>query len=165
MSAARSQLRWDVGTGEPPKLATTQWVVSGVVGGVLLVAAILQLISFSDFRDNLNDMGLPGPTTWAVCIVLAEILGAAVFFRLRLSYLFRSVSAALAVLVAGFWFVEHLQLISNGQAEQMTSSDFFGRFLPQSPSWWTVIEVTALLLLIVWVLDLSRTAFRPTRRR
>ena len=156
MKASTGQLNWSVKAMDPPKLTSNQWAISGVVGLVLLVAAILQLISFSDFRDNLNQVGLPGPTVWAVCIILAEVWGAAAFFMLRLSYVFRAFSAALAVLVSGFWFVENLQLVAGAKAESATTSDFFGRFLTQKPGWWTVIEVTLMLFLVAWALDVAR---------
>jgi hypothetical protein len=165
MSARTTNLNWNVAVTDPPKLVTWQWWLSGLIGVVLLIAAVLQLISFSDFRDNLGQMGLPGPTAWAVCIILAEIWGAATFFRLRLSYAFRAFSVALAVLVSGFWFVEHLQLISSGKAEHMTNSNFFGRFLAQQPGWWTVIEVSVMLFLVIWFLDVARPSVNSRRRR
>jgi hypothetical protein len=165
MRATTNQFNWNVAAVDPPRLTTRQWVISGVAGALLLVTAILQLVSFADFRDYLNSAGLPGPTAWAVCIILAEIWGAAAFFKLRLSYLFRAFSATLAVLAAGFWFVENLQLVANGKGETLSSSGFFGRFLAQKPGWWTVIEVTIALFLIIWALDIARPMPASTRRR
>src|SRR4051812_324938 len=106
MTARTNKRSWNVAVNDPPRLTDREWAISAVAGVILLAAAILQLISFSDFRDNFAQAGLPGPTAWAVCVILAEIWGAASFFKLRLSYLFRSVSATLSVVAVGFWFVE-----------------------------------------------------------
>lgn len=146
---------WPVKAESPPKATPAQWAWAAVPGIVLVVMAILQLISFNDFRDTLRPMGLGVPTVWAVCIILAELWGAASFFRIRLSIGFRAVSNFLAGLVAVFWFVDNVQLTSTGAA-QMQNSDFFGRFLAQSPGWWTVLEATVLLFWVVYELALLR---------
>jgi hypothetical protein len=147
---------WPVKAVDPPVLTTAQWILAAIPGVVLLVAAILQLISFSDFTDALSAMGLPGPTAWAVCIILAELWGAAGFFKWRLSVGFRLVSYTMAVAVAGFWFVENLQLVSNGLAKQLDNSGFFGRFLAQKPGWWTVVEVSVFLFWVVYEVGLMQ---------
>jgi hypothetical protein len=147
---------WPVKATEAPALSTLEWGLAAVPAVVLLVMAILQLISFADFRDLLSSMGFAGPTVWAVCIIVAELWGAAGFFRWRLSSAFRYVSYTMAVLAAGFWFVNNLQLISTGMASKLDNSGFFGRFLPQKPSWWTVIEVTILLFWIVYKVERLR---------
>lgn len=165
MSAKKANTSgWPVKAVDAPKLSNAQWALAAVPGVLLLVAAILQLISFADFRDNLGAMGLPGPTVWAICVIIAELWGAAGFFRLRLSYGFRLVSYGMAVLAAGFWFVENLQLTSNGVGEQLSNSGFFGRFLAQSPGWWTVVEVSIFLFLVVYKVGLLRDN-QPTARR
>jgi hypothetical protein len=163
--SARSVRRsgWPVKAVDPPALTKTEWILAAVPAVVLLVAAILQLISFSDFTDALSAMGLPGPTAWAVCIILAELWGAAGFFKWRLSTGFRLVSHALAVAVAGFWFIENLQLVSNGLGAQLDNSGFFGRFLAQKPGWWTVAEVTVFLFLVVYKVGLLQNN-APTDR-
>jgi hypothetical protein len=147
---------WPVKAVDPPALTTGQWVLAGVPGIIFLLAAILQLISFSDFTNILGDMGLPGPRAWAVCIILAELWGAAGFFKWRLSTGFRMVSNALAIVAAGFWFIENLQLVSNGMASHLNNSGFFGRFLPQKPSVWTVLEVTIFLYWVIYKIALMR---------
>lgn len=161
MSAKKVQKKgwiesWPVKASAPPKLSTTHWVLSNIIGLVLLTMAILQLVSFADFRDALEATGLTGPTTWAVCVIVAELWGAAGFFQLPLSYGFRMVSNSLAVLVALFWFINNLQLVTS--ASSVTNSAFFGRFLAQEPSWWTVIEVTVLLFAVLYKVELIRNA-------
>jgi hypothetical protein len=164
MSAQRVRSSgWPVKAVAPPVLTTRQWVLAAVPGLVLLVAAILQLVSFTDFVDALDAMGLPGPTAWAVCVILAELWGAAGFFVWRLSAGFRLVSYAMAVAVSLFWFVENLQLAANGVGAQLDNSGFFGRFLAQKPSWWTVLEVTVLLFWILHKVGLMRDS-TPTVR-
>jgi hypothetical protein len=147
---------WPVRATDAPALSTLEWGLAAVPAVVLLAMAILQLISFADFRDLLQAMGFAGATAWAVCIIVAELWGAAGFFKWRLSSAFRYVSYTMAVLAAGFWFVNNLQLVSNGMASKLDNSGFFGRFLPQKPSWWTVIEVTILLYWVIYKVKLMR---------
>jgi hypothetical protein len=157
MSAQRVRTSgWPVRTVAPPVLTTGQWLFAAVPGLILLAAAILQLVSFADFVDALSAMGLPGPTAWAVCIILAELWGAAGFFRWRLSAGFRLVSYTMALAVSLFWFVENLQLVANNVGAQLDNSSFFGRFLPQQPGWWTVLEVSIFLFLVLYMIDLMR---------
>jgi hypothetical protein len=166
MSAAQTPtMEWKVRTTAPAKLSNEQWTATGLLGLVLIASAILQLVNFSDFKDSLTAMGIAGPTAWGVCIVIAELWGAAGFFKLRLSYLFRAVSAALAVLVAGFWFVENLQVISGGLNLTLTNSGFFGRFLTQKPGWWTVVEVTILLFWTLYAVGLNKEVLAMPKRK
>jgi hypothetical protein len=154
---------WPVKAVDPPALGRAQWIWAGIPGVVLLVAAVLQLVSFADFRDALSDMGLPGPTAWAVAVIVAELWGAASLFKLRLSVGFRLVSYTMALAAALFWFVENLQLISNGVGGQLNNSGFFGRFLTQKPGWWTVIEVTVLLFWVIYAVELMLDSRQTTR--
>jgi hypothetical protein len=154
---------WPVKAVAPPLLTTRQWAAAAVPGLVLLAAAITQLVSFTDFVDALRAMGLPAPTAWAVCIIVAELWGAAGFFKWRLSVGFRLVSNALAVAAGLFWFVESLQLVANDVGAQLNNSGYFGRFLAQSPGWWTVVESTLLLLWIVYEVGIMRDNTPTTR--
>jgi hypothetical protein len=157
MSAKRLRTSgWPVKAVAPPALSTTEWVLAAIPGLILFLAAVLQLISFADFRDALAAMGLPGPTAWAVVIILAELWGAAGFFRWRLSTGFRLVANTLALGAALFWFVENLQLVSSGIGSQLDNSGFFGRFLQQKPGWWTVVEVSTLLFWILYIEGIMR---------
>lgn len=80
MSAKKANTSgWPVKAVDAPKLSNAQWALAAVPGVLLLVAAILQLISFADFRDNLGAMGLPGPTVWAICVIIAELWGMPAF--------------------------------------------------------------------------------------
>jgi len=156
MSAKSVQAGWPVKAVDPPKVSSAEWGWAAVPGIILAVMAVLQIVSFADFRDLLDEMGLPGPTAWAVCAIVAELWGAVGFFKLRLSASFRLVSYTMAVLAAGFWFILNLQLVSNGMAAELDNSGFFGRFLAQQPGWWTVLEVTLLLWLVVYNVGLLR---------
>ncbi len=150
-----AKLSWNVEAMEPPRLSNTQWNMTGLLGVLLIVMAILQLISFGSFKDWFAQVELAGPAVWAVVVILAELWAAAAFFKLRLSPLFRMVSSGLALLVAGFWFVENLQLIAGGAAGQLPSSGFFGRYLTQSPGWWTAVEVSLLFFWTVYAAGLT----------
>jgi hypothetical protein len=157
MSAKRTgRSGWPVKAVDPPVLTTGQWLLAAIPAVVLLVAAILQLVSFTDFNDALSAMGLPGPTAWAVCIILAELWGSAGLFKWRLSIGFRLVSYTMALGVALFWFIENLQLVASDVGAQVNNSGFFGRFLKQKPSWLTVLEVTVLLFWLLFVIGLMR---------
>lgn len=144
--AARSQVKGWTEMADPPKLSTQQWNFVGLLGVVLIVMAVLQAISFNDFADWLNSIGLGAENVWAVGLIAAEVLAAVGLFKLPLMAGFRMFSGLLALLVAGFWFIQNLRLISDGAAGQLPSSGLFGGFLEQTPGWWTVIMVTVLLL-------------------
>lgn len=161
MSAKKVQAKgWPVKAVDAPKVSNRSWMGAGVLGVVFIAMAVLQLVSFSDFKDDLDALGLAGPSTWAVLIILAEFWGAAGFFKLRLSRGFRTVSYGLAVLVAGFWFLANVQATANGLAAH--SSGFFGRFLNQTPGWWSVIEVTIFLF---WVLSEVSALYNNQQKR
>lgn len=151
---------WKVVMSNPPKLTATQWALFNLLGVTFLLMAILQIISFNDFRDTLSSFGLSAPTAWAVGLIVAELWAAATMFKLRLSYAFRAVSALLALLSAGFWFLENINLVSNGNGDFLTNSGFFGGYLTQSPGWWTVVEVSILLFWVLYALGLSKDTLR-----
>jgi hypothetical protein len=153
--AAQVQLKGWAQMADPPRLTTREWNVAGLVGVVLIVTALLQAIGFGDFRDWLESIGLGSPAVWAVGIIVAEVWAAVGFFKLPLMNGFRMISSLLAILVAGFWFVQNLRLISEGAAGELSNSGFFGGFLKQSPGWWTVIEVTVFLILVTYSLRLT----------
>ncbi len=150
MSAKYVQSKgWPIKAADPPNVSSTVWALAAVSGVVLLLMAILQLSSFTDFENALSAAGLTSPGFWAFVVIIAELWGAAGFFKLKLSLGFRNVSYALAILIAGFWFINIVQLTASGGAEHLTNSGLFGRFLAQTPGWWTVIEVSILLFWVV----------------
>jgi hypothetical protein len=154
---------WPVKAVAPPVLTTAQWVLVAVPGLVLLIAAILQLANFANFVDGLSAMGLPGPTVWAVCVILAELWGSAGFFKWRLSLGFRLVAFTMALAAALFWFVESVQLVTNNVGAHLDNGDFFGKFLKQEPGWRTVAEATILLFWIIYAVRLMRDSQLTTR--
>lgn len=156
MALRTQSIKWPGKTTEPPKLTDQQWNVMGLLGLVFIIMALLQLASFTDFKNWLADIGLGGPVLWAVGLIIAELWAAAGLFKLRLGNLFRMVSAFLAVLVAGFWFVENLRLVSDGSSVSLNSSGFFGRFLHQTPGWWSVIEVSVFMLAVLYAMSVFK---------
>lgn len=155
---------WQVSTIDPPILTSMEWVFCNLLGLVFLVMGLLQLISFEDFRDALTAMGVEPSGTWAAAVIFAEFFAAAGLFKLRLSYLFRAFSGSLAMLASGFWFVTIAQAISGG-LENLPNTGLFGRFLTQSPGWWTLIQATLLVLFSMYAVALTRyTIARPRRR-
>jgi hypothetical protein len=153
--AVQAQFKGWTQMADPPKLTSTQWNIAGLTGIILIVMAILQLIGFGDFKDWLGSIGLSSPAVWAVCLVIAELVGALAFFKLPILGGVRLLSGALAVLVAGFWFIQNLRLVSDGASGQLANSGYFGKFLNQAPGWWTVIEATAFLALVVYSVSLT----------
>lgn len=144
---------------EPPKLTDKEWNVLGVIGLAFLLMAVLQLASFGEFSDWLKQVGFSQPKAWGVVLVLAELWAAAGFFKLKLSPLFRIMSSALALLVSGFWFIQNIRLVSGTMPDNLGSSGFFGSFLEQAPSWWTVLEAGLLLFAVIYSLDLFKNYF------
>jgi hypothetical protein len=102
---------------------------------------------------------------WAAAAVPGLVLLAAAITQLVsfTDFGFRLVSNALAVAAGLFWFVESLQLVANDVGAQLNNSGYFGRFLAQSPGWWTVVESTLLLLWIVYEVGIMRDNTPTTR--
>lgn len=155
MAAKAAQLKGWGDMVDPPKLTNREWNMVGILGVVLVVMAILQVIGFSDFKVWLNSIGLGSPATWAVALIVAEVLAAVGFFKLKVMKGLRVVSSVLALLVAGFWFVENLRLVAQANAGELTNSGFFGKYLHQSPGWWTVLEVTIFLFWTIYAVKLT----------
>ncbi len=155
MAAKAAQLKGWGDMVAPPKLTNREWNLTSLLGVILIVGAILQVIGFSDFKDWLGSIGLESPTTWAVVLVIAEVWAAVGFFKLKLMRGFRLISSVLAVLVAGFWFIENLRLVAQVNAGELNSSGFFGKYLHQTPSWWTVLEVTIFLFWTIYAVKLT----------
>lgn len=156
MSAKSAKLNWKVKAADPPKLTDQQWNLMGLIGLAFFVMAILQLASFNDFKNWLQSISLGSPGVWAAVIIFAELWAAAGFFKLRLSTGFRMVSALMALLVSGFWFIQNLRLVSDGAGGILQNSGYFGRFLHQSPGWWSVLEASVLLFVVLWSVQLSK---------
>ena len=156
MAKSKSTNQWPVKALAPPNLSMQEWNMTMLLGVVFIATAILQLISFSDFKDALGALGIPSPATWGAVIVLAELWASANFFKLPLSMLFRMFSSILALTVSGFWFFETLRLVAASSSATVTNTGFFGRFLSQSPGWWTVIETTIVLFWTFWAVNLTQ---------
>src|SRR4029077_20021406 len=114
------------------------------------VMAILQLASFNDFKVWFSNIDMSGPTVWAIVLILAELLATLSFFKIRLSSTVRIFSSLLALLVSGFWFIENLRLVSDGASGILQNSGYFGRFLHQTPGWWSVIEAGVVFFVVLW---------------
>ena len=140
----------------PPRLTDRQWSNVSVLGVVLLVMAAAQLIGFSEFRSWFVDINVGPETAWAVGLIAAEVWAGLSFLKLRLTSAFRLVGTGLALAVAGFWFVENLQLISGGAASTLTNSGFFGKYFAQAPGWWTAIEASVLVLWTLYAVNLVK---------
>ncbi|HET9721803.1 MAG TPA: hypothetical protein VFP32_02125 [Candidatus Saccharimonadales bacterium] len=143
-------------TTETPSLNKNQWNVLVVPAIVLFVMAILQLISFNSFKNWLNDVEIGWSTLVAIVVIIAELWGAASLLRVGMSRTLRRWGVAVAILVSGFWFVETMRLVSGGTAGQLPNSGYFGKYLTQTPGWLTAIEVSILLLWVVYSAELLR---------
>jgi hypothetical protein len=151
------------GASDKPELSQRHWNMLAIPAVVLAVMAILQIISFGRFKDWLTEIRIGWPAVVAVVIILAELWGALSLLQLNMSRMLRFLGVSLAVLVSGFWFVENLQIASSGGAGQLPSSGLFGKYLNQSPGWWTILEVSILLFWVVYAAELLK--WRPGTRR
>ena len=161
--ARTSISEWRAGNKEHPVLDDRQWNMSSLLGVVLLVMALLQAIGFSAFKTWLADIGFSGESVWTVVIIVAEVWGALGFFKVRLNPVFRWASNLMALLAVGFWFIENLRLVSAGASADLANSGLFGKYLPQHPGWWTVLEVSVLLFWTVYSLQLAKTSLAIRR--
>lgn len=151
-----SDYRTNWGGNEQVELKQAHWNVLAIPAIVLAVMAILQIISFGKFKDWLDSIRIGAPAVVAVVLIIAELWGAASLLQFNWNRVVRFIGLTLAVLVSGFWFIENLQLAANGGAGQLPNSGFFGKYLTQSPGWWTIIEVTILLFWIVYAAELLK---------
>jgi hypothetical protein len=156
--------RWAIESQKPPKLTERQWNNVGLLGIVFLVMAVLQVWSFSVFKDWLTATGISGASSWAVIIILVEVLAATGLFKIGLSYMTRVITAAAVVLASGFWFIETVRLISGSYLDTLKNSGYLGRFLQQTPGWWTIVEATILLAWSMYAIDLLKDELSPKNK-
>ena len=135
--------------------AKSQFDMSMLLAVVLLVMALLQIVSFSAFSDWFSAIGYSNGSSYAILVIILEILGALGFVRLALPSIVRTVSRICAVLAAGFWFITSIRLVTDSMS-QVSSSGFFGKYLTQAPSWWTVFEATLLMLWTLYALEATK---------
>jgi len=151
--ATNLKVRRSTVSGSANNQAMNMGMLLGIVFAVMI---ILQLIGFSGFKDWLTAIGFTSASSWAVIIIIVEVLGALSFFKLALPPIAKMVSWAAALVTGLFWFVENIRLVSDGTGTQLTSSGFFGKYLQQSPGWWTVIEVSIFLFWILYSLGFEK---------
>jgi hypothetical protein len=153
MSVKNNQ-SWPVAQ-QPPTLTNNQWYLMSFIGIIFFLAATLQIIGFQNFSDNLASMGLSSSNWWGGAIVFTELWAAASFFKIRLSWLFRKFSNFFALTVAGFWFFESVRqaAMAPDEISPISNMNYFGHFLSQAPGWWTVIESTVFILVILYTLE------------
>src|SRR3954451_8663380 len=101
------------GGARTPEATSRQWNLLAIPAAVLAVMAILQIISFGQFKNWLDSIRIGWPTAVAVVIIIAELIGAVSLLRMPLNAMLRFWGIALAVLVAGFWFIENLYLTTS----------------------------------------------------
>jgi hypothetical protein len=149
------------GGAKTPAVSSMNWNILAIPAAVLAVMAILQAISYGRFKDWLDSIRVGWPAVVAVVIIVAELWGAASLLRIPMTAMWRFFGITLAVLVSGFWFIENLYL-ATASGGQLPSSGFFGKYLNQQPGWWTILEVTSLLFLILFAAELLK--WRPGSR-
>lgn len=154
-SLADYRTNWS-GTSAKSELNQRDWNMLAIPAVVLAVMAILQVISFGKFKDWLDGTGVGWPAVVAVVLILAELWGAVSLLQVGMNKAMRWVGLTLAVLVSGFWFVKNIMEATNGTITQAPSSGLFGKYLTQTPGWWTVVEVSALLFWVVYAAELLK---------
>ena len=144
------------GGGEKtPALTTRRWNLLAVPAAILAVMAILQIVSFGKFKDWLDSINIGAPAVVAVLIIIAELWGALSLLRIPMNPMLRFWGFIAAILACGFWFIENLYLVTSSGG-QLPTSGFFGRYLNQQPSWWTVLESAILLLWVIYAAELFK---------
>lgn len=156
MKSLDQQLKqWSNVFANPAKLNQNESAVTSLAAAVFLVMAILQAISFTDFKEALQGLGLTdGPATWALVLIIAEVWAALALMRIDLPGLVRFFGGFFAVFATGFWFIQSVQVVATAAAGEVVNSGFFGKYLMQQPGWWTVVEASILLFWTVYVLKL-----------
>lgn len=143
VSVSKTASRWHARAVEPPKLNASTWQAANVVAALLAVMVVMQLASFNDFANQLEELGVSNGGLWAAIVVLAQVWAIPALIRVRISPLFRNISAAMLVGVAGFWF-----LLTAGALSRGVESDnigIFGTFADVPVSGWTVVFTSAYL--------------------
>jgi hypothetical protein len=143
-------------------LSNVSWYLLLIPAIALALMAVLQIISFGKFKDFLDNIGVGWPAVVAVVLIIAELWGAVSLLRVPMHAALRFIGLGLAVLVSGFWFIENLFLATSNTAKGLGNSGYFGKFLSQSPGWWTVVEVSILLYWIIYAAELLK--WRPNNR-
>ncbi|HET7528645.1 MAG TPA: hypothetical protein VFJ84_00230 [Candidatus Saccharimonadales bacterium] len=144
------------GGSSTPDLSPASWNVLAIPAAVLVVMAILQIISFGKFSDFLGNINVGWSTGTAIILIIAELWGAVSLLRVPMNALVRFVGVTLAVLVTGFWFIENAFLVTSDTARALGNSGYFGKYLSQTPGWWTVVEVSVMLFWIVYSAELLK---------
>jgi hypothetical protein len=144
------------GSGGRPELSQRHWNMLAIPAIVLAVMAVLQIASFGKFKDWLDEIRVGWPAVVAVVVIVAELWGAVSLLQINMNRMMRFAGVSLAVLVSGFWFIENLQVAANGGAGQLPNSGLFGKYLTQSPGWWTIVEVSLLLFWVVYAAELLK---------
>lgn len=160
MRSVSNRSNWS-GGANTPELSQNHWNLLAVPAAVLAVMAVLQIISFGSFKGWLVTVGVGWAAVVAVVLIILELWGAISLLRVPMSSMLRFWGLSLAVLAVGFWFIENLFVLSNGAADRVASSDYFGKYLVQTPGWWSVIEVAIMLYLLIWAAEIIR--WRPNR--
>lgn len=139
-----------------PQLEQSRWSLMAVPAAVLAVMAILQIISFGHFRDWIDSVRIGWPTGTAICLIIAELWAAVSLLRVPLNGAFRFIGVTLALLVTGWWFVENMIFASQGGAGQLPNSGYFGKYLAQSPGWWTILEAAIMMFWVIYAAELLK---------
>jgi hypothetical protein len=149
------------GGEKTPGLSPASWNALAIPAAVLFVMAILQVIGFGKFKDFLDNIKIGWPAVVAVVIIIAEVWGALSLLRVPMSAMLRFIGVSLAVAVVSFWFIETLFLVTSDTARALQNNGLFGKYLSQTPGWWTVIEVSILTFWVVYAAELLK--WRPDR--
>ncbi len=151
---------WSGGTATP-ELTQMHWNLLAIPAAVLAVMAVLQIASFGTFKDLLNMAGIGWAVGTAVILIILELWGALSLLRIPMNRMWRFLGLSLAVLAVGFWFVENLYFVTSNLAMTLGNSGYFGKYLAQTPGWWSVVEASIMLFWLVYAAELIK--WRPGR--
>jgi len=117
--------------------------LSIVYAGVLVVCATAQLFEYETFADVIGGLGLGfdelTSVLLAALIVIGEVMALPFLLSVRVSALFRIVSAAASVSAACVWLYVGLA------ARPTDNVGLLGSTIPLGPGWWLVCVGVAML--------------------
>jgi glucan phosphoethanolaminetransferase (alkaline phosphatase superfamily) len=126
--------------------------MSRVYAVLLIVMAVCQILTFSQFINQFDSFGFPGGHPFshllAALIVTSELLALPFLLRARMSPLARYISLVSGWVVGLLWIYVTLFLLTT--INSVMNIGFLGALVNLIPGWWAVFISVAFVLLAAW---------------
>lgn len=126
--------------------------VAYIYSTILVICAVTQMLSFTDFQELIDSFWLPGgaPLAYFLAgfIIIAEIFALPFLLRIRASPFVRYSSMVLSWIVPLFWLTISLWLMLTINA--VSNVGLVGTVVKLMPGWWAVFFSIALGILAIW---------------